>query len=78
MSLCKLCGPVMHHEAEFAITYGSEDRLLRVCRLCWQDLTLLGFNANQVMHLEASKRVRRLPLSLVVLGPVYTLLEVSV
>jgi hypothetical protein len=68
----------MHHEAEFAITYGSEDRLLRVCRLCWQDLTLLGFNANQVMHLEASKRVRRIPLSLVVLGPVYTLLEVSV
>jgi hypothetical protein len=67
----------MHHEAEFAITYGSEDRLLRVCHLCWQDLTLLGFNANQIVHLETSKRLRRIPLSLVVLGPVHTLLEAS-
>jgi len=78
MCLCKLCGHVTRNEAEFAISYGLEDRLLRVCRWCQQDLTLLGFNANQVVHLETCKRVRRLPLSLVVLGPVYTLLEVSV
>ena len=77
MGLCKLCGPLMHHEAEFAISYGLEDRLLLVCRWCKQDLTLLGFNANQIVHLETSKRVRHIPLSLVVLGPVYTLLEAS-
>jgi len=75
MGLCKLCGPLMYHEAEFAISYGLEDRLLLVCRWCHRDLTLLGFNANQVVHLETSKRVRRIPLSLVVLGPFYTLLE---
>ena len=78
MSKCSLCGPVTGHEVDFLLSYGPLDRLLRVCRWCLEDLTLLGFNANQIVHLETSKRVRRIPLSLVVLGPVYTLLEVSV
>ena len=73
MNRCKLCGHVTRNEAEFAISYGLEDRLLRVCRWCQQDLTLLGFNANQIVHLEASKHIRSIPLSLVVLGPVYNL-----
>jgi hypothetical protein len=36
---------------------------------------LLGFRANQVVRLEASKPSRHVPLALLVLGPVYSLLE---
>jgi hypothetical protein len=62
MSRCRLCFPVIGHEADY------------VCRFCQKDLALLGFRVNQVVHLEASKHVHRIPLSLVVLGPVYSLL----
>ena len=75
MCRCSLCFPVISHEAEFAVSYGSEDRLLRVCRWCEQDLALLGFKANQIVRLEPSKCTRSIPLSLIVLGPVYTLLN---
>ena len=74
MCKCGLCGPVSHSEAEFEASYGRENRLLRVCRWCEQDLTLFGVRLNQVVRLEASKHVHRISLSLVVLGPVYSLL----
>jgi hypothetical protein len=51
MCRCSLCFPFTHHEAEFAVSYGREDRLLRVCRWCEQDLTLFGLKANQVVRL---------------------------
>lgn len=54
---------------------GGNEKTLHVCRFCRQDLELLGFNALQVVRLEASKPFMRIPLSLIVLGPVYTLLE---
>ena len=75
MGLCNLCGSVTRNQAEFAIFYGSEDCLLRVCRWCEEDLRLLGFNANQIVRLQgSSKHTRRIPVPLIVLGPVYTLL----
>ena len=74
MCKCWLCGPVSHNEADFAVSLGSEDRLLNVCRYCEQDLELFGVRLNQVVRLERSKPRRLFPLSLVVLGPVYSLL----
>jgi hypothetical protein len=63
----------MYHEAEFAISYGLEDRLLRVCRWCKQDLTLLGFNANQIVQLpKPMSRLKIMPLWF--LGPVASLM----
>lgn len=53
MCRCSLCFPFTHHEAEYAVTYGSEDRLLRVCRYCEQDLTLFGLRINQVVRLPS-------------------------
>jgi hypothetical protein len=53
MCKCWLCGPVSHHEAEYAVSYGREDRLLRVCRYCEQDLTLFGLRLNQVVRLPS-------------------------
>jgi len=50
---CNLCFPVTGHEAEFAVSYGREDRLLRVCRYCEQDLTLFGLRLNQVVRLPS-------------------------
>jgi hypothetical protein len=67
----------MGHEADYALTFGKDDRILKVCRYCHEDLTLLGFRANNVVRLEAAKPFRE-SLSLrhlVVLGSVYTLLE---
>ena len=77
MSKCGLCFSVMGHEADYALTFGKDDRILKVCRYCHKDLTLLGFRANNVVRLEAVKPFRE-SLSLrhlVVLGSVYTLLE---
>lgn len=76
MSRCGLCFSVTGHEADYALTFGKDERTLKVCRYCHEDLTLLGFRANQVVRLEAAKPFRgRLSLRrLVVLGPVYTLL----
>jgi len=78
MCRCKLCGPITFNEADFALSYGSEDRLLRVCRWCEQDLRFFGVKLNHVVRLE-TRHVRSIPLSLLVLGPVYSLfMEASV
>jgi hypothetical protein len=53
MCKCWLCAPVSHNEAEFEVSYGREDRLLRVCRYCEQDLTLFGLRFNQVVRLPS-------------------------
>jgi hypothetical protein len=53
MCRCWLCGPVSHNEAEFEVSYGYMDRLLRVCRYCEQDLTLFGLRLNQVVRLPS-------------------------
>ena len=53
MCRCSLCFPFTHHEAEYAVSYGREDRLLRVCRWCEQDLTLFGLRLNQVVRLPS-------------------------
>ena len=53
MCRCSLCFPFTHHEAEYAVSYGREDRLLRVCRYCEQDLTLFGLRLNQVVRLPS-------------------------
>jgi len=53
MCRCSLCFPFTHHEAEYAVSYGREDRLLRVCHYCEQDLTLLGLRLNQVVRLPS-------------------------
>jgi len=77
MCKCRLCGPISYNEAEFAVSFGPEDCLLRVCKWCEQDLILFGVKLNQNVRLEASRHVRRIAFRLVVLGPVYTLLEAS-
>jgi hypothetical protein len=74
MCRCWLCGPISHNDADFAVSFGSEDRLLNVCRYCEQDLELFGMRLNQIVRLEPSKPRRHSPLSLIVLGPVYSLL----
>ena len=73
MCRCMLCWPVTHNQADYTVTFGNQERVLQVCRWCEQDLALLGFRANQIVHLEASRHVRSIPLSLLVLGPVYSL-----
>jgi len=74
MCKCGLCFCVTGHEADYALTFGKDELVLEVCRYCFEDLTLLGFGANRLVCLEASKHVRRIPLGLLVLGPVYSLL----
>ena len=75
MLKCTLCGPISSNMADFEVFYGPNNRLLRVCRWCEQDLELLGFRSTQVIRLP---RVRIPTVSLVeVFGPVYSLLEVS-
>jgi len=76
MSKCRLCFPVTGNEADYALTFGRDEHVLKVCRYCREDLTLLGFGANQVVRLEAAEPFRGhlLLRRLVVLGPVYTLL----
>ena len=53
MCRCSLCFPFTHHEAEYAVSYGREDRLLRVCRYCQEDLTFFGLRLNQVVRLPS-------------------------
>jgi hypothetical protein len=77
MCRCKLCFSFTGHEADYAVSFGSQNKVLKVCRFCQKDLALLGFRANQVVRLEASKPSGQIPLALLVLGPVYTLLEAS-
>ena len=58
MRRCELCYPFTHNKAEYLITFGKEDRQLRVCRWCLEDLTLLGFNANQIIRLPEQLRLK--------------------
>ena len=51
MCRCEICGPQSHHEAEFSISLGSDDRELKVCRWCSQDLRVLGVRVNQLVRL---------------------------
>ena len=74
MCRCGLCGPVTSNEADFAVSFGRDDREVRVCRWCEEDLELFGVRINQIVRLEPSKPRRHFPLSLLVLGPVYSLL----
>ena len=69
MCRCNICGPVSRNEADFDVSIGREDRLLRVCRWCSQDLTLFGVKVNQKVGLPRL----RIPVNLLaaVLGPVY-------
>jgi hypothetical protein len=53
MSKCKLCFPATGHEADYAVSFGSQDGVLKVCRFCQKDLALLGFRANQVVRLPS-------------------------
>ena len=56
MGRCKLCYAFTHNRADYKIIFGSEERQLLVCKWCLEDLTLLGFNAHQIICLrEASK-----------------------
>jgi hypothetical protein len=54
MCRCELCGPQSHHEAEFSVSLGSEDREIKVCRWCSQDLRVLGARVNQIVRLHQS------------------------
>jgi hypothetical protein len=73
MCRCGLCGPVTSNEADFAVSFGRVDREVRVCRWCEEDLEIFGVRLNQIVRLEPSKPRRHFPLSLIVLGPVYSL-----
>lgn len=77
MSKRRLSFPVTGNEADYALTFGEDERILEVCRYRREDLTLLGFRASQVVRLEDAEPFReRLSLRrLVVLGPVFTSLE---
>jgi len=47
---CPLCGFQTGNAVKFEVTFGPEDdRSIRVCRYCLQDLTLLSFAFNQVL-----------------------------
>jgi len=74
---CMLCWLVTHNQADYALTFGKDDRQLKVCRYCREDLTLLSFNANQTIRLETSKLLKPKIARFRFLGPVQNLLEAS-
>ena len=76
MSHCMLCFPFTHNEADFAVTFGKDDKTLKVCRYCQQDLTLLGFNANQIIRLTKPLKCKVVA-RFWFLGAVQNLLEAS-
>ena len=51
-SRCMLCWSFTQNQADYLITFGSADKELVVCRYCLEDLTLLGFNVNQIIRLR--------------------------
>lgn len=56
MRPCKLCYLFTHNKADYVIIFGNEECQLLICKWCLEDLTLLGFNAHQIIGLqEASK-----------------------
>ena len=73
MCRCCLCGPVSRNEADFEVSIGREDRLLRVCRWCEEDLSLFGVKLNQVVKLP--RALSHVNLLAAVLGPVYSFWE---
>jgi hypothetical protein len=73
MCRCNICGPVSRNEADFEVSISREDRLLRVCRWCEQDLTLFGVKLNRVVKLP--RAMAHVNVLAAVLGPVYSLLE---
>jgi hypothetical protein len=77
MSKCGLCFSITGHEADYALTFGKEERVLKLCRYCRQDLALLGFNDNQTIRLEASKPLKRKTTRSCFLEPVQNLMEAS-
>lgn len=72
MTHCVLCYPFTHNEAEFLVIFGNENHQLHVCKWCLEDLTLLGFNANQIICLPKQFGLK---VCLWFLGPVRSLLE---
>ncbi|MCL6579880.1 MAG: hypothetical protein K6T73_10990 [Candidatus Bathyarchaeota archaeon] len=72
---CMLCFPFTHNLADYAISYGREDSIIRVCKWCLEDLRLLGFNANQIIRLQTSKVGKPKIARFWFLGPVRSLLE---
>ncbi|MDI6905252.1 MAG: hypothetical protein QMD13_07185 [Candidatus Bathyarchaeia archaeon] len=69
-----LCWSATHNEADYTVTFGHDERELKVCRYCIEDLTLLGFNANQIIQLKKPLQPK---ISFWFLGPVQNLLEAS-
>ena len=74
---CMLCFLFTHNLAEYAVSFGKDDRILRVCKWCLEDLRLLGFNANQIVGLETSRFVKPKVARFWFLGPVQNLMEAS-
>ena len=54
-SRCMLCWSFTRNQADYLITFGSADKELVVCRYCLEDLTLLGFNVNQIICLRKAR-----------------------
>jgi len=61
MIKCALCFAVTGNEADYAVSFGREDRSLRVCRWCLEDLRLLGFDANQVVSITQEHTAKLQP-----------------
>jgi len=77
MLRCMLCWSFTRHEADYVVTFGHNDRELKVCRYCIEDLTLLGFKANQIVRLEASKPLQPKITTFWFLGPIQNVQEAS-
>jgi hypothetical protein len=73
MSRCWICTPVGRHQPDYGVSIGLQDVYLRVCRWCLEDLTLFGVKVNQIIALPTKPR-RHFPASLLVLGPVRSVL----
>lgn len=65
---CSVCGSITHNLADFNISFGRKDHSIQVCKWCEQDLTLLGFGANQVVRLHHGQKKPNLKH---ILGPVF-------
>ena len=77
MSKCGLCFSITGHEADYALLFGEEECVLKLCRYCREDLALLGFNDSKTIRLEASKPLKRKITRSCFLGPVQNLMEAS-
>jgi hypothetical protein len=53
MLRCTLCWHFTKNRADYLVSFGnSDDEKLAVCHYCIEDLTLLGFKANQIIRLS--------------------------